>query len=98
MLCGQYFRQVISHVVKFFVDVTNASVQALQVRAVNASRFARSKAATESTDRAVASGCPFSKHQDSFFNFMKLNVELRSHRVNSHEIAAALGQFMEFMS
>jgi hypothetical protein len=84
--------------VKFFVDVTDASVQASQICSVDTSWFARSKATTESADGAVALGSPFLKHQNSLFNFMKLNVELRGHGVNRQDVAATPGQFVKFMS
>jgi len=98
VVCSQYFLQVLPHVVKFFVDVTDAPVQASQICSVDSSWFARSKAATESADRAVAAGCPFLKHQNPFLNLMKLNVELRGHRVNRQDVAATFCEFVKFMS
>jgi hypothetical protein len=92
--CCQNFLQVSPHVVQFFVDVANASVQARQVCSVNASWFARSKAATESANGAVAAGYPFSKDKDPFLDFMELCIELRGHGVDRQDIAAALGQFV----
>ena len=83
---------------KFFVDFTNASVQTRQVCSVDASWFARSKAATESANRAVATGHPLAKNKNPFLDFMELGVELRSHCVDRQYVAAAFGQFVQVVS
>jgi hypothetical protein len=97
VVCCQNFLQVFPHIVKLFVNVANASVQARQVCSVNASWFARSKAATESANGAVAAGHPLSKNQDPFLNFMELCIELRSHGIDRQDVAAAFGQFVQIM-
>ena len=94
----QNLLQVVSHFVDFFVDVANASFQARQVCPINAAWIARSKAAAESADRAIAAGHPLSQNQNPFLDFMKLNVELRCQGVNSQDVAAAPGQFVKFVS
>ena len=94
----QNFLQVIPHLVDLFVDVADASFEACKVCPVDTSWCAGSKAAAESANGAVAAGCPFSKYQNPFLDFMKLNVELRGHGVNSQDVAAAFRHFVQFVS
>ena len=94
----QNLLQVVPHFVDLFVDVSNASFQARQVCPIDASWSAGRKAAAESVDRAITAGHPLSQNQNSFLDVMELNVELRCHRVNSQDVAAAFGQFVQFMS
>lgn len=94
----QHFLQVFFHLAEFFVNVSDASVEACQIGSIDASWFAGRKAVAESSNGAVTAGSPFVQNKNSLFNFEELSFELGCHRVDGQDVAAAPRQFVQFVS